>query len=157
MTEKSFEVKVVELPETPLAGMHVATDMERSKTDCPDLWSKKFDARMPEIPYDGEMRSYGLSFASGEDGAFVYWAAMPIREDAPLPEGLERTVLPAGQYAEVAIDSLDDIGPAYEFIYKWSLAQDDYVLDMRRPGYEFYPAEFMKTGKLSVGCPVKRK
>lgn len=158
MADSSYEVQVARQPALFLIGVKVATNMERAATDCPGIWHDTFGPRMCEVPLDGELRSYGVSYATDmATGAFDYWAAMPAAEDAAVPSGMETVRTPAGLYAECWIDNLALLSGAYQFIYsEWLPKQADYVVEPTHPSYELYPADYMQNGRMALYFPVKK-
>lgn len=152
----TYSVKMAERPAEALVGIKVTTDMARSATDCPRLWREVFGPRMPEVKFDGEMRSFGVSVVTDpKTGAFDYWAAMPLAKGAPTPDGMATLALPGGLYAECAVESLAALAGAYQYVYsEWAPSQKRYQLDMARPCYEYYPADYLRTQRFRLYFPV---
>ena len=154
-----FNVAVVSRPRIKIAGFKIATTMERAGQDCPRIWEEKFGPVMDSFPADPAYpnQSYGLSVMTGPD-TFDYWAAMPIAESTPVPEGMESTYLEEGQFCECKLASLAELGPAFTYIYgDWAAKNGKYTVEMAKPGYELYTDEYMKNGSLAVYCPVTKK
>lgn len=158
MANSPYTVTIVDRPAETLAGLKVATDMERASIDCPKLWEKDFGPRMCEFKLEGEPRSYGVSCVTDlKTGAFDYWAAMPIADPADIPPGMATVDLPAGPYAECAIPSLEALSEAYTYIYsRWLPQQPGYEAANEHPSYELYMDDFMETGRLILYFPVRK-
>jgi Uncharacterized protein conserved in bacteria len=157
MSEK-YTVTVVERSEENIVGMKIATDMSHAAEDCPKLWHDVFGPRMCEVQCDGEARSYGASFTTDiQTGRFDYWAAMPLRKDAPVPEGMEKAILPAGLYAECPVDSIGALVESYGYIFtEWLPQNNEYQADVNKPSYELYPADHLETGRAILYFPITR-
>lgn len=154
----SFAVNVVKRPEIECAGFKVSTSMEKASIDCPALWAK-FGPVMCTVPHNDAYtdQSFGPSVMTSET-AFDYWAVMPIAAGAAVPEGMEKFTLPAGEYVECEVASLKELSDAYMYVYmEWPKTQAEYGLDMSGVCYEKYTSDFMKLGKLTLYCPLKRK
>lgn len=151
-----FAVTMVERPEESIAGMKIATDMNHAADDCPKIWRDVFGPRMCEVQFDGEARSYGASFITDcPAGAFDYWAAMPICEGAPVPVGMEKTLLPAGLYAECPADSIKALMECYGYLFsEWLPSSKEYRADPDRPSYELYPEDHLETGRAILYFPI---
>lgn len=150
-------VTVVARPEIVCAGIKMSTDFENVMRDCPALW-KKFEPSMQAFPahtaFAGE--SFGISVMTGET-TLDYWAAMPLAPGAAVPDGMERVVLPAGNYAESDPVTLQDLGKAYDLLYtEWPKTQEKFAPDMRGLCYEKYTEDFMKSGVLRIYCPLRK-
>ncbi len=156
MDTSQYSVKVVEREAISIIGMKVTTDMEHSAQDCPKLWHDAFGPRMSEAAGGGISYSLGVSFVvDTKRGAFDYWAAVPADADAAVPAGMEKTVIPAGLYAESAVDTLTLLPGAYQYIFSdWLPKHSAYKADIHCPSYELYPADYMETGKLLLYFPV---
>ena len=150
-------VVVVNRPETALVGMFVRTSMQQAMIDCPKIWHENFGPRMAELCDENCGESYGVSWMVDEaDCTFDYWAAVPLKKDARIPEGMATTTLPAGMYAELAVPSLEKLQEAYTTIWeKWLPNQKEYAPSETAPSYEVYPADYMQTGKLVLYFPIK--
>ncbi|MDL2272789.1 GyrI-like domain-containing protein [Desulfovibrio sp. OttesenSCG-928-I05] len=163
----SLAVSVVTRSAQRVIGMVVRTSMATALIDCPKLWSETFGPRIHELECGGE--SYGISWmvqdtdqtaqsagAGTDDCVFDYWAALPAREDAPIPDGMRECYLPEGHYAECHVASLQGLAAAYNYIYgTWLPGQNEYTVDMRGASYELYPADYLRTGRIILYCAVK--
>lgn len=154
-----YPVGVKERGQITAAGYMVRTDMQRAMTDCPALWEKKFGPEMEAFPADPAFphESYGISTNTDmENGAFDYWAAMPLAPGATPPKGMRTIDIPAGIYCVCALPGLADIGPAFEFLEKeWLPGQKKYDFDMASGMfYELYGLDYMTEGKLTIYCKL---
>lgn len=156
--KKSFEVTVSPVPAARVIGIKIRTDMGKAMLDGPKLWHETFVPRMQEME-NLNGTAYGVSeVVDCQAGIFDYWAAMPARPDAPVPAGMEALDLPAGLYAQCRVESMADIGAAYDFICSaWPASQTEFMLDYTARGYEFYPADFMETGVFYIYVLVNKK
>ncbi len=146
----NFSIKIVTRPEIKIAGLHIRTDMQNAKNDCPKLWQEDFGPRMCEIAPCGRSESYGASWlVDYTTGSFDYWAAMPLPQGTPAPQGMNTATLPGGLYVECTVDSLQSLPAAYQYVYSnWLPSQKDYSASHNLPCYELYPADFMQSKKL---------
>lgn len=155
----NFQVTVVTRPSIDTAGLKVRTTIQKTSIDCPKIWSEDFGPKMCGFPADPAYpdQSYGVSIMLNEN-EFDYWAVMPLRSGATVPAGMETLQIAGGLYAECHISSLAELGDAFTYIYgEWGGTQSKYALNMRGASYELYTSEFMKTGKMSVYCPLLEK
>lgn len=155
----TFEVKIVERPVIKAAGLKVRTSMEKAGVDCPKIWEEEFGPRMCSFPADparpGE--SYGLSIMIDSD-TFDYWAVMPIADGTPVPEGMDTITIPGGLYGECQVESLAQLGDVFNYLYMtWAPSLEKYAVNMQAAGYELYTEEYMKSGALTVYCPLVEK
>lgn len=154
-----FQINVVTRPAIKTAGLKVATTMEKASVDCPKIWSEDFGPRMMDFPADPAYpdQSFGVSIMLDQHN-FDYWAVMPLREHAGVPDGMETLEIAGGLYAECHLNSLEELGDAYNYVYlQWAPAQEKYAVNMQGASYELYTSDFMKTGKLSIYCPLLAK
>lgn len=157
----AFEVSVTERPLTRLVGLTIKTDMVNAKEHCTQLWGQTFLPRMPEITGKpaGEFQgaSYGVSIMLDEQH-FAYWAALPLCEGRPIPEGMQTLELPAGLYAQCEVPSLAQLGEAYTWLYgQWAQSDQPYAINMQAPCFEYYDENSCATGSLKVFVPVVRR
>ena len=158
-----FQVSIKERSAHTLYGASVRTNMAKASTDCPHIWESVFVPRMPEISqkplkeFQGE--SYGISIVVDmQSGIFDYWAAMEPAPGTPLPQGLSEIEIPAGLYASCRVDSLEQLGDAYNYLYtEWVPKQPNLLLNMQAPCFELYGQEYMQNGALEVYVPVLKK
>ena len=152
-------VSIVDRPEIKTAGLKVRTTMAKASQDCPSIWQNDFGPRMEAFPADPAFpnQSYGLSIMLDSE-TFDYWAVMPLAPGADVPEGMDTITIPGGKYAECHLESLAQLGEAYTYIYgPWAAGQSGYGMNMQGICYELYTDEYMKTGKLSIYCPLLEK
>lgn len=151
-------ITVVTRPTLLLAGLCVRTDMKNAQRDCSKLWHDTFVPRMGEFGSLTIAESYGVSWVVDMDtGTFDYWAAVPVPASFTLPEGMSRTTLPEGLYAELAVPSLAELTAAYTRIYgDWLPKQTGYAISVAAPSFEVYPADHCMTGTLTLYFPIKK-
>ncbi len=103
--------------------------------------------------------SYGVSVMDQPDqNSFTYWVVMPLRPGAAVPEKMEALELPGGLYASCDVESLAQLGAAYNYLYlDWPKSQTAYTLDMQGMCLEIYRKDFSATGRLTIHCPLKTK
>ena len=155
----TFTVTVVERPAVRTAGLKVRTSMAKASQDCPAIWQNEFGPRMESFPADPAHpgQSYGASIMLDSEN-FDYWAVMPIAPGAQVPEGMDILEIPGGLYAECKLLSLKELGDAYTYIYgDWIKEQGKYALNMQAACLELYTWDFMKTGELTIYCPLLEK
>jgi predicted transcriptional regulator YdeE len=136
------------------------------------LWDDKQGiwTRMPEMNIDKEhFGVFGICrcIPGATDGSFEYIAALSARPESPVPAGMVEADIPAGRYAVFQVESLDKIQEAWADASKWLATLTDYdvycdgsrgICDCaNHPCFEFYPEEFMKTGRLEIYFPLKNK
>lgn len=156
--QKEFEIKMAPVAEVRVMGLKVRTSLATAPQDCPKLWHKDFAPRMQEVKgFNGT--AYGVSvMIDCAAMTFDYWATVPAAQDATPPVGMEALDLSAGHYAQCRVESLADIGAAYQFVYgPWLAAQSKWELDNAAPCYEFYPADFMETGVFYIYVKVNER
>ena len=148
---EEFDILVGTRPPARTVGIKVRTNMEHASRDCPALW-QTFAPRMREIAGTGLGESYGISvMAEGLDGGacvFDYWAALPVGDHTPLPQGMEECRLPGGEYAYFEIPSLQRLAEGYAWFYETWLPGQSYSLDLKAPCFELYPADYLRTGRI---------
>jgi AraC family transcriptional regulator len=64
---------------------------------------------------------------------------MSIPEDIEVDDGIQKKVLPGGQYAvmHTELTGPEEFGPAWEAVVEWA-QKGNYHVDMSRPSYEVY-------------------
>lgn len=155
----AFQINIVERPALKTAGLMVATTMQNASVDCPTLWEKDFGPRMESFPADPAHlnESYGVSVMTGEC-TFDYWAVMPLKPGAAVPEGMRNFDIAGGVYAECHLNSLAELSGAFTYIYMdWAATQKKHALNMQGVSYELYTCEYLESGKLTVYCPLIAK
>lgn len=153
-----MNVAIVNRPEIVCAGIKTQTSFENAMRDCPVLW-EKFAPNMQSFPANPAFadESFGVSIMTGET-TLEYWAVMPLAPGAAVPDGMERVVIPAGEYAESSPTPLQEIGKAYDFLYvEWPKTQKKYTPNLKGVCYEKYMSDFIKTGNLAIYCPIIHK
>jgi AraC family transcriptional regulator len=93
----SMQPTPVHKPPLRVAGLSGVFD-EATRAQIPALWPR-LTARLPLQGQAGDDASFGVCWAADKgDGCFHYMAAVPIADDAPIPEGLEVKDVPAQTY-----------------------------------------------------------
>ena len=156
-----FTCTVVSRPAFSAAGMKVRTDCTKAPHDCPLLWHEKFGPRIPELVSPEGSESYGISWAvdspsnTATECTFDYFAALAWPAEKALPQGLERTGAPAGEYVECPVPSLQQISQAYQHIFSdWLPKHPEYTMRMDAPSYELFPKDHMQTGLFTLYIPI---
>lgn len=152
-----MKLHLVDRPAVTVVGMQIrATPMSPG---IPVLW-QQFVPRMDEIAQVTEARTtYGVmhNVSSGVAG-FDYLAAVPVADEAPVPEGMTRLVLPAGTYAFFRFP-LSGLGAGFGDIFERLLPQSDHVLAegayFERYGPEFCPDD--ASSPVEIWLPVRPK
>jgi predicted transcriptional regulator YdeE len=162
----ALSVSVVTRPAQRVIGMAVRTSMRMASRDCPRLWHDDFASRMREIESSAPGESYGVSWgveekngaaaAPGTDCSFDYWAALPVNDAAPVPQGMRECYLPEGRYAECQVASLAELPAAYAHVYEhWLPGQNAYAANVQGPSYELYPEDYPRTGRIILYCALR--
>ncbi|MFT3736319.1 MAG: effector binding domain-containing protein [Rhodocyclaceae bacterium] len=103
MQRPALQPVIVELPAFEVIGMSVLCE---DPTPIPALW-QSFIARSHEIsPKASPQRAYGVGVPESSE-RFRYYASWGSEPGTPLPEGMERLVIPAQRYARFT-----HVGPA---------------------------------------------
>lgn len=80
-----------------VAGFTRRFDVD-SKSQIPQLWSRL----VGHLPFDGQiesMRSFGVAWRSDAvEGCFEYMAAVEVKSDARVPDGMQMKTIPPGAY-----------------------------------------------------------
>ncbi len=151
----ALETTIVNVPLKHVIGMKVRTTLDKAEANCPAIW-QKFAARFNELSPLGD-QSYGVSFAASED-TIDYWACVEVAPEAQLPEGMERTTIPAGLYASCTAPSIKNIASVYAWLYyEWERSQSEYLLDRDAPCFEAYRSDWQETSSLDILAPVKKR
>ena len=135
--------------------------------EIPQLWGQLMGRAAEIQKRDWSVRAgYGVSIM-GEDFEqtmiFDYIAGFPVLE-APdaLPEGMGQFKLPEGNYAVITVPDLASISQAYDAVYRWIAASEEYAVDLSAGNFNFelYGEEFMPdegSEKFFIYVPVKEK
>jgi Uncharacterized protein conserved in bacteria len=161
MSNAQWQVTVVEVAKVRLAGVRVHTTMDKAMQDCPKLWEETFMPLMPKITGTAQDAfqgtTYGVSVMTGEH-TFDYWAAAPLPEDAPAPDGMLTMTLSGGVYACCTVNAMEQLGDAYTMLYlTWPQEQNEYVPDMQAPCFERYGRDYLESGRFEIFMPLIRR
>jgi len=113
----------------------------------------------PEIAHPAEPQvSYGVMGPDSDKNRLDYMAAVSVSADAPVPEGMTRTVLPAGSYARFSFP-LSGLGEGFCEIFQRALPESAYV---QGPGpyFERYDEAFRPddpNSAVEIWLPVQPK
>jgi AraC family transcriptional regulator len=134
---------------------------ETTRAQIPLLWPRLIQ-RLPLSGQIGDDASFGVcSPAEGEDGCFRYLAGVPIAADAPAPEGMEVTDVPAQTYLVFRLDTDGSpLHPQMQAAVKeiWGLRVPKSGFKLANgPDIEAYPPEFYpdRPGHIEWWIPVE--
>lgn len=151
----NFEVTVIEFPAKILLGMKVRTVMQNAAKDCPALW-QTFGPRITELS-PVSPGAYGISVMTSEND-FDYWAAVEVAPGISVPDNMGPIEIPQGFYARCSVPSLEQLGPAYMFVYgPWGESQSEYAIDMNGLSFELYPDDWQPGAAFEIYAPVTKK
>lgn len=156
--KKVFPVAILDRDELYVVGVKQVVQLKNWAVDCPMLWLTDFTPRMGEIKTSGYGEAYGVGLLTSlDDKTFNYWATLPVKADAEVPQGMEKVHIPAGTYLECQIDSLENLPQAFVYAYEtWLPEQKEYEPILNSPCYERYPANYQSTGNFAIYFPVKK-
>jgi predicted transcriptional regulator YdeE len=113
------------------------------------------------MPYDEAIRAlstdgayYGVWFPHHGDGIPDYLAGVAVPDDAPVPEGATKRLVPASRYA-VFECALEDIGATYGTIYNTWLPSLPYEFTPGGADFEYYPPQEATDASPAVWIPVR--
>lgn len=114
--------------------------------------------RLGEDLYSVQLYPEGFDF--GLRSKFTKWATMPVKENGPIPEGMEVLRIPEGLYAVFTYQGIPaNAAPFFKSIFTEWLPLSDYVLD-NRPHFEILGSLYKHndpTSQETVWIPVKLK
>lgn len=124
-----MDVVIIDREELKVVGIKIRTTIEENK--IPELWNH-FVPRMEELKdvavpdcslgiclYEGD------GFVEGEE--FAYMAAVVVKDDSVIPEGMEFYVIPKSKVAVFThIGSTDNLAETYNYIYEEWLTHSEY-------------------------------
>lgn len=127
-----------------------------------DLWDK-FLPQKHKIGRVCGKEAYGICYAAKEKDAypddFHYTAALPVRDDASIPEGMEKIVIESHEYAVFTHrGSVSDISKTNDYIWKTWLPQSGYE-PANSPDFELYDERFNAddaNSEFDIYVPIKR-
>jgi predicted transcriptional regulator YdeE len=162
------DVKIVEFGPYRAIGMSCVSKNEHG--EIPDLWMREngFLQRMHEIEAIPGVGSFGICrcFPGATDGEFEYIAALPVKPDTPVTEGMIEASIPAGTYAVFTVPSLAEIPQTWTATQEWMAAHPEWkgfceptdtgcdCID--HPIFELYPWNFDGQGELFIYLPVRK-
>jgi len=132
-----MKYRIETLPQTILMGMR--TRMSYLDVQTPQLWqafmSKRTEikGRLDENYYSVEVyddRSYFEVFDPSK--TFEKWATVHVSSETPVPEGMEKLVVPEGEYVVFSYKgSSQEASKAYQYIYSEWIPQSPYRIAHR--------------------------
>ena len=141
------EPKIIDFPETRLIGARVRTSFVNDRTS--ELWrafrpvTSTIIGRTGGESYSVKVYDGSYSFSQFDPAAeFDKWAAAAASDEAPVPDGMESLIVPAGKYAEFT-----HVGPSSEapvifgYIFGEWLPASEFGLD-QRPHFEILPTGY---------------
>lgn len=93
-------------------------------------------ARIEPLAIGGQY--YGINFPTAAEGVSEYLAGMRVADNSPVPDGLIKRTVPAGDYAVLEC-TVEGIGPAYQHIFGEWLPGAQFAFNPQRPVFEEYP------------------
>jgi predicted transcriptional regulator YdeE len=156
------KIEVKSHPQMTVVGLKYTGKNEAG--EIPQLWGKLMD-------YDIENRDfnvhagYGISIMDqqyAQTMIFNYIAGFPVTEvQMDLPEEMGKFTIPEGEYAVITCPNLENIGKAYDAVYRWLAGSSAYGLDLSSGNFnfEYYGEEFNPpdSEKFFIYVPVKAK
>jgi AraC family transcriptional regulator len=119
-----------------------------------DIWSNRFEAHHDVLlDRSTDKLYYGVSYATGEGDSFYYLAGMPVADESDLPEGIESTHVPEGQFA-VFKTKLSGISKTWQYAFETWLPTSGYAYDWSAPSYEEYPGDTDDESEILIYVPV---
>jgi RNA polymerase sigma factor (sigma-70 family) len=136
---KSMEPTFVERP--AFAVMGVLNSDDPTTMDYGDIWGNQFGSRAMEIgPVATERNTYGVYFATEQEGVVDMVAGMPVLIGTEAPEGLVVREVPAATYA-VFPCTMAEIRETWQAIENDWLPSSDYEWDLSAACFELFPPE----------------
>lgn len=139
---------------------------KNENNEIPAMWDKVFLPRMKEIKIpDGVHFCFGICrcIPGATDGSFEYIAAVPVTQDAPVPDGMVDASIPFGEYLAIPVRDLSEIHQAWCHSGDWfsdhpewtGYCNEEGCDCAQHPGFEFYPPEFDGNGPLYIYIPIQ--
>jgi len=155
-----MEVIITEREELKVVGIIIKTTVEENK--IPELWNE-FIPRIIELEgvavpdctlgiclYEGE------EFQEGEP--FSYMAAVVVKDDSIIPEGMEYRVIPQAKVAVFTHEgSTETLGETYNYIYEEWLQESGYDI-AEADELEWYDTRFKfgdDDSQMDIHIPIK--
>jgi AraC family transcriptional regulator len=144
--------------------MGIPQEMSFSHDLSVSLWQRFMPRRHEIINKAGadlySVQIYPAGFDFGLHTQFTKWATAPVKENCPIPEGMEVLVIPGGLYAVFTYQGIPaNAAPFFKSIFTEWLPASDYVLD-NRPHFEILGSLYKHnnpTSEETVWIPVKPK
>jgi AraC family transcriptional regulator len=162
MTDWKPEIR--KLSEKKLVGMRISMSIANDNT--PKLW-RTFAPRHNEITNNVHGPFFSLRvypapmqldpFDPGQ--RFDRWAALEVRDDTPVPDGLESFLLPGGLYAVFQYRGSSSDTRIFQYIFGEWLTNAPYVLD-HRPQFELLGEKYANNSADSeeeIWIPIARR
>ena len=135
--------------------------------EIPKLWEQLWERQGDIEHLDHSMpAAYGISMMGADFNTtmvFDYIAGYPVtQESSHLPVDMGRFTIPEGQYAVITVPDLASISHAFDAVYRWIGASEEYTLDLVGGNFNFehYGEEFnpeQGTEKFYIYVPIKEK
>ncbi|SFK97745.1 Predicted transcriptional regulator YdeE, contains AraC-type DNA-binding domain [Paenibacillus sp. 1_12] len=167
-----LETKFIEKPAFTVIGITetilLDSSLPPSENTIAQLWGR-FGKRIPEIADQLGWRSYGLMLQepnNGPDAPFKYTAAVQIRQDGDIPEGMTRFEVPSARYLVITHrGTLDGITDVFKHFWGQWLPNSVYEYDGgTRTGkyeFEFYDQRYTRqddpNSEIDVYFPIRDK
>ena len=159
------KIEIKSHPQMAIVGLKYHGKNESG--EIPQLWGQLMERAEDIQQRDWSVRAgYGVSIMGPDFGqtlVFDYIAGFPVLE-APdvLPEGMGQFTLREGDYAVITVPDLASISRAYDAVYRWIAASEEYAVDLSAGNFNFelYGEEFMPdegSEKFFIYVPVKEK
>jgi len=159
------KIEVKSHPEMIVVGLNYRGKNEAG--EIPKLWGELME-RADEIESRdfSAHAAYGISIMGPdyeETMVFDYIAGFVVTEEPEaLPEGMAQFTIPERDYAVITCPNLASISQAYDAIYRWVPASDEFSFDFSAGNFNFelYGEEFMPdagTEKFYIYVPVKKQ
>lgn len=131
-------------------------------TNMGDLWDK-FLPEKHKIERVCGKEAYGICYAAQEKetypDSFHYTAALPVRDDAPIPDGMEKIAIERHEYAVFTHRGpVSDISKTNDYIWKTWLPQSGYE-PANSPDFELYDERFKADdadSEFDIYVPIQR-
>lgn len=155
-----MEVIITEREELKVVGMIVQTSVNENK--IPDLWNE-FIPRLVELETISVPDcTLGICLYNEEEfqegDSFAYMAAVVVKDDSIIPQGMEFRIIPKTKVAVFTHEgSLDLLGETYSYIYdEWLPASGYDIADSDE--LEWYDSRFIfgeDDSQMDIHIPIK--
>lgn len=160
-----MQFSIRNFPLSHFTGQRIRMSMAENKTIL--LW-RNFMPRRNEITekisndlFSVQVFDETYSFQQFNPNAeFEKWAAVPVPENATIPDGMESLVIPAGLYAVFEYKGLPAAGAkAFQYIFGTWLPASEYELD-QRPHFEILGEKYRNDSPDSeeeIWIPIRKR